>query len=133
MGQAARTTKLLLDLSARDEGGTNTHKRACLQETVALLNSARRFYLEFFLAHPDKLQEQVDVPSSQSGEVTERLISADKLLTWAEEHTVATPAHPSPLAAWNFSRAFPEMPNRYRRSVIKDCIGKARGYFTALA
>ena len=27
---------------------------------------------------------------------------------------------------------FPDFPNRYRRSVIKDCIGKARGYLTAL-
>lgn len=31
---------------------------------------------------------------------------------------------------WNFSQAFPDFPNRYRSSVIKDCIGKARGYLT---
>src|ERR1051326_883828 len=132
MGQAARTTKLILDLSAREQGGANSCKRHSLEETVALLNAARHFYLEFFLAHPGKLLEQVEVLSSQTGEVTERLISADKLLTWAEEHTVATPAHHTPLAAWNVSQAFPDLPNRYRRSVIKDCIGKARGYLTAL-
>src|SRR5215472_8590447 len=132
MGQTARTTKLLLDLSPRDQGGSNTGKRAYLEETVTLLNSARRFYLEFFLAHPDTLREQVKVTSSQTGAVTDRLISADKLLTWAEFHTVATDVHPEPLPAWNFSQAFPEMPNRYRRSVIKDCIGKARGYLTTL-
>src|SRR5215472_13824470 len=127
MGQTARTTKLLLDLSPRDQGGTNTGKRAYLEETVALLNAARCFYLDFFLAHPDQLREQVEVTSSQTGAVTEHLISADKLLTWAEFHTVATETHPDPLPAWNFSQAFPAFPNRYRRSVIKDCIGKARG------
>jgi IS605 OrfB family transposase len=132
MRQTARTTKLLLDLSAREQGGTNTRKRAYLEETVALLNSARRFYLEFFLTHPDKLLEQVEVTSSQTGAVTERLISADKLLTWAEFQTVETDVHPKPLPLWNFSRRFPDFPNRYRRSVIKDCIGKAHGYLTAL-
>jgi hypothetical protein len=132
MGQTARTTKLLLDLSPRDQGGTNTGKRAYLEETVTLLNSARRFYLDFFLAHPDKLREQVEVQSSQTGVVTTQLISADKLLTWAESHTVATETHPEPLPAWNFSHRFPDFPSRYRRSVIKDCIGKARGYLTTL-
>jgi len=132
MGQTARTTKLLLDLSAREQGGTNTRKRCYLDETVALLNVARRFYLEFFLAHPGKLVEQVEVTSNQTGAVTERLISADKLLTWAEFQTVETSVHPEPLPQWNFSCHFPDLPNRYRRSVIKDCIGKARGYLTAL-
>src|SRR6185437_16673543 len=64
MGQTARTTKLLLDLSPRAQGGTNTGKRHALEETVALLNQARRFYLEFFLAHPEQLLEQVAVLSS---------------------------------------------------------------------
>src|SRR5215831_9225704 len=132
MGQTARTTKLLLDLSPRAQGGTNTGKRHALEVTVALLNAARRFYLDFFLAHPDKLREQVEVRSRQTGELTHQLISADKLLTWAEFHTVETETHPAPLPAWNFSKAFHEMPTRYRRSVIKDCIGKARGYLTAL-
>lgn len=132
MGQTARTTKLLLDLSARDQGGANSHKRRYLEATVALLNAARVFYLEFFLAHPDKLMERVEVISKRSGEVSERLISADKLLTWAEFQTVATAEHPDPLPAWNFSKTFPDFPNRYRRSVIKDVIGKARGYLTTL-
>ena len=67
MGQTVRTTKLLLDLSAREQGGTNTRKRAYLEKTVALLNTARRFYLEFFLAHPGKLVEQVEVTSPTPG------------------------------------------------------------------
>ncbi len=132
MGQTARTTKLQLDLCARNEGGANSRKRRYLEETVELLDEARAFYLEFFLAHPDKLMERVEVISKQTGEVSQRLISADKLLTWAEFQTVATAEHPDPLPAWNFSKAFPAFPSRYRRSVIKDVIGKARGYLTTL-
>ena len=54
MGQTARTTKLLLDLSEREQGGANPHKRRYLEETVAMLDAARVFYLHFFLAYPDK-------------------------------------------------------------------------------
>jgi len=132
MGQTARTTKLLLDLSERDQGGANRDKRQYLEETAIILDAARAFYLDFLLAHPDQLMERVEVISKQTGEVSERLISADKLLTWAEFHTVATAEHPDPLPQWNFSQAFPAFPNRYRRSVIKDVIGKARGYQTQL-
>ena len=63
MGQAARTTKLLLDLSIREQGGANSNKRAYLDATVDILNAARRFYLDFLLAHPDKLRERVTVIS----------------------------------------------------------------------
>ncbi len=132
MGQTARTTKLLLDLRARDQGGANSNKRRYLEETVTILDAARQFYLDFFLAHPEKLMERVEVVSKQTGEVREGLISSDKLLTWAEFQTVETREHPTPLASWNFSRQFPDFPNRYRRSVIKDVIGKARGYLTTL-
>jgi hypothetical protein len=52
----------------------------------------------------------------------ERLISAHELLTWAESCTVETAAHPHPWTGWNF----PGMPFAYRRSVIKDAIGKVR-------
>jgi IS605 OrfB family transposase len=132
MGQTTRTTKLLLDLRARDQGGANQGKRRYLEETVAILDAARQFYLDFFLAHPDKLMERVEVISKKTGEVSVGLISSDKLLTWAEFRTVETREHPTPLASWNFSRQFPDFPNRYRRSVIKDVIGKARGYLTTL-
>ena len=59
-------------------------------------------------------------------EMRERLISAHELLTWAEAATVPTADHPCPWAGWNFSERFPEMPFVYRRSVIKDAIGKVR-------
>jgi hypothetical protein len=70
--------------------------------------------------------------SKKTGEMSEGVISADNLLTWAEWHTVETASHPDPLPDWNFSKTFPDFPNRYRRSVIKDVIGKARGYLTTL-
>ncbi len=130
MGQTARTTKLLLDVSPRKQGGTNAGKREHLASTVALLNAARQFYLAFFLAHPDKLTERVQIISTTTGEVRGGVISADKLLTWAEFLTVETRDHPSPDPDWNFSQVFPDFPNRYRRSVIKDCLGKARGYLS---
>jgi len=78
----------LLDLSPRDQRGTNPGKRRHLVETVAMLNAARRFYLDFFLAHPEKVTERVEVISKKTGEVRESLVSADALLTWAEFQTV---------------------------------------------
>ncbi len=73
MGQTARTTKLLLDLAKREQGGTNAHKRRSLEETVTILDAARRFYLDFFLAHSEKLTERVEVISKQTGEVTKQI------------------------------------------------------------
>ena len=131
MGQTARTTKLLLDFSGCVSGGTNAGKREYLRATVDILDAARRFYLDFFLQHTEKLSERVDVISKQTGEIRERLISADALLTWTEFQTVETDDHPTPLPDWNFTQAFPDFPTRYRRSVIKDVIGKARGYLQA--
>lgn len=128
MGQSTRTTKLLLDFSGRASGGTNAGKREHLRTTVNILDAARRFYLDFFLAHAENLTARVEVISKKTGEIRERLISADALLTWAEFQTVETTNHPTPLPDWNFTQAFPDFPTRYRRSVIKDVIGKVRGF-----
>ncbi|HYT27597.1 MAG TPA: transposase [Ktedonobacteraceae bacterium] len=133
MGQATRTTKLLLDLGKRDQGGANTDKQAALTATVEVLNRARAFYIQFFLAHPDKLAERVSYFSEKHQEERERLISPNELLTWAEALTVATRDHPHPLPSYNFSQQFPEFPFIYRRSVIKDAIGKVRSYHSHLA
>src|SRR5205807_3910897 len=65
MGQASRTTKLLLDLGKRTQGGANTEKRAALAATVEVLNAARAFYIDFFLAHADKLSELVSYYSQE--------------------------------------------------------------------
>src|SRR5258708_6705105 len=130
MGQASRTTKLLLNLGKHAQGGANTEKRAALAATVEVLNEARAFYIDFFLAHADKLSERVTYYSQEHLEWRERLISANALLTWAESATVATAAHPSPWTGWNFTQAFPGMPFAYRRSVIKDAIGKVRSYLS---
>ena len=59
MGQATRTTKLLLDLGKRTAGGANSEKRAALDATSALLTQARAFYIDFFLAHTQQLAERV--------------------------------------------------------------------------
>ena len=133
MGQAARTTKLLLDLSARRQGGANTEKRAALDATEEVLTQARAFYIDFFLAHAHKLAERVCYYSERHLEMRERPISANELLTWAEACTVATREHPEPWAGWNFSERFPAMPFVYRRSVIKDAIGKVRSYLSNVA
>jgi hypothetical protein len=133
MGQATRTTKLLLRLGKRDQGGANTDKQAALSATVEVLTRARAFYLDFFLAHADKLSERVTYYSEEHLELHERLISAHELLTWAEACTVATTAHPHPWSGWNFSDGFAGMPFAYRRSVIKDAIGKVRSYLSQKA
>jgi transposase len=128
MGQATRTTKLLLDLGKRTAGGANSEKRAALDATSALLTQARAFYIDFFLAQTQKLAERVSYYSEEHLEMRDRAISANELLTWAEACTVETDAHPHPWEGWNFSERFPEMPFIYRRSVIKDAIGKVRSY-----
>jgi hypothetical protein len=130
MGQATRTTKLYLQLSKRDQGGANTDKQAALRATVEVLNRARAFYIDFFLAHADKLAERVPYYSQKHLELRERAISAHELLSWVEACTVATKAHPHPWEGWNFSQAFPGMPFIYRRSVIKDAIGKVRAFLS---
>jgi len=48
MGQATRTTKLLLHLGKRDQGGANTDKQAALTATVKVLNGARAFLHRLF-------------------------------------------------------------------------------------
>jgi putative transposase len=130
MGQASRTTTLLLDLGKRNQGGANSEKRIALDATEEVLNSARAFYIDFFLAHAEKLKERVVYYSEEHLEIRERLISAHELLTWAESCTVATEAHPHPWTGWNFSERFASMPFAYRRSVIKDAIGKVRSYLS---
>ncbi len=133
MGQATRTTKLPLDLSKRTRGGANTSKRSYLEATAQVLDAARAFYVTFFLAHPDKLSERVPYFSEQHQQMRKRLISADALLTWAEFQTVETTEHPTPLPDWNFRQAFPGFPFVYRRSVIKDAIGKVKTYLANLS
>ena len=130
MGQATRTTKLFLDIGKREEGGANTTKRAYLDATGAILTQARAFYLDFFLAHTQKLAERVSYYSEKHQEMRTRAISPNELLTWAEECTMATAEHPQLWEGWNFRERFPGMPFVYRRAAIKDAIGKARSYLS---
>ena len=133
MGQATRTTKLSLNLGKREEGGANNGKRAYLDATAEVLNQARAFYLDFFLAHAEKLAERVAYYSEKHLEMRSRAISPNELLTWAEAHTVETREHSHPWKGWNFSERFPSMPFIYRRAAIKDAIGKARSYLSNYA
>jgi hypothetical protein len=96
MGQATHTTKLSLNLGKREEGGANTGKRAYLEATAAVLNQARAFYLDFFLAHSAKLEERIAYYSEKHQEQRERRMGPNELLTWAEYCTVATKEHPFP-------------------------------------
>jgi len=130
MGQATRTTKLPLDLGKRRNGGANTSKRTALDATVEVLNAARSFYIDFFLAHAEKLSERVSYYSKKHLELRTRTISANELLTWAEACTVETKEHPYPASGWSFTERFPHLPFIYRRSVIKDAIGKVRSYLS---
>src|SRR5258707_6662485 len=120
MGQATRTTKLFLSFSRRDQGGANNQKRAALDATAAVLTAARAFYIDFFLAHADKLSERVTYYSEEHLELRERLISAHELLTWAESCTVATAAHPHPWTAWNSTEGFACLPFASRRSATNE-------------
>ena len=43
---------------------------------------------------------------------------------------MATQEHPQPWEGWNFTQRFPDLPFIYRRSVIKDAIGKVRSYLS---
>ena len=115
MGQATRTTKPHLDLGKRTAGDANSDKRAALDATNELFDLARAFYLNFFLAHAEKLAE--------------RAPSAHELLTWVEAHTVATKEHPPP-GGLEFHGSVPRPAFVYQRSVIKDAIGKARSYLS---
>jgi transposase len=133
MGQAVRTTKLFLDLGKRNKGGANTDKRSYLDATADVLTQARSFYLDFFLAHTEKLAERVSYYSEKHLEQRERRISSNELLTWAESCTVATKEHPHPWEGWNFTERFIGMPFVYRRAAIKDAIGKARSYLSNLS
>src|SRR5262249_44017441 len=121
------------DLGNRTQGGVDRGKRAYLDETAQVLNRGRAFYIEFFLAHAEKFRETVVFYSNKHLEMRERLISAHELLTWAAAATCETADRPHPWAGWNFTERFPQMPFVYRRSIIKDAIGKVRSYLSNLA
>ena len=127
MGKAARSTILALDLSPRACGGANTEKRAALEETTAILTEARAFFLDFLLAHNEKLTEKVVYFSEKHQELRERLLTAEELRSWLEQCTVSTKAHPSVPPEWDFKARFPGMPTHARRATMREAIGKARG------
>src|SRR5258708_18936009 len=133
VGKAARSTILQWDLSARAGGGANAQKRDALVQTSAILTQARAFFLDFLLAHHEKLTQRVSYYSEKDREMREGLISANELRSWLEECTVSTKEHPHPFPDWDFKARFPGMPTHARRAAMKEAIGKARAYLTTLA
>ncbi|HUW64789.1 MAG TPA: transposase [Spirochaetia bacterium] len=130
MGVAKRTTKIHINLDNRSVNGANTAKRVYLDLTKEILNQARSFYIDFFLAHSFKFDEIITYYLDKHKEYRERKINADELLTWAESVTMPTESHPHVLDGWNFTKRFPDLPRDYRRSVIKDAIGKAKSHLS---
>ena len=99
-----------------------------------MLNQARGFYLDFFLAHPEKLFERVPLVNKETGEVREAVISADKLLSLSQSIRRFPPqSTPILLLAGISARASLISPGSIAERRIKDCIGKARAYHTAHA
>src|SRR5258708_8237630 len=133
MGKAARCTILQVDLSARAGGGAKEQKGEGLEETWVILTRARAFFLDFLLAHHEKLTEKVSYYSEKHQEMRKGLISANGLRSWLEACTVSTAEHPHPFEGWDFKARFPGMPIHARRAAMKEAIGKARAYLTALA
>src|SRR5260370_38417266 len=124
MGKVARSTMLELDLSPRARGGANTEKRAALEKTTAILTEARAFFLDFLLAHNEKLTEKVVYFSEKHQEWRERLLTAEELRSWLEQSTVSTKAHPRVPVSWDFKTHFTSMPTHPRRATMTGAIGK---------
>ncbi len=105
-------------------------KRQAVLDTQILYNRVLAFYLDFFVAHPAVFEETVRV-TKKNGEVIERHGTAQELLTFAEQHTLATPAHPDPLMP--LVQAIPaakEMPTGLRRAAINHASGQVKGWIT---
>src|SRR5260370_10339406 len=120
MGKVARSTMLELDLSPRARGGANTEKRAALEKTTAILTEARAFFLDFLLAHNEKLTEKVVYFSEKHQELRERLLTAEELRSWLEQCTVSTKAHPTVPSAWDFKPRFPAIPTHSRPAPMQQ-------------
>ena len=130
MGVAKRTTKVEVNLGDRSQNGVNSAKRVYLDLTAEILNHARVFYINFFLAHSFKFNEIVTYYSEKHKEYRQRKINAEELLTWVESVTMSTESHPHVLDGWDFTKRFPDLPRDYRRSVIKDAVGKVKSYLS---
>ena len=105
-------------------------KRQAILDTQALYNHVIAFYLEFFVAHLGVFEETVST-TKKNGNPEERHWTAQELLTFAERHTLATPAHPHPLTP--LVQTIPQadgMPTGLRRAAINHASGKAKGWVT---
>lgn len=107
-------------------------KRQAMTDTQELYNHVIRFYREFFVAHLGIFEAKVSY-TKKTGDPAERNWTAQELLTWAERHTLSTPAHPAPLMP--LIDAVPQaqgMPAGLRRAAINHAHGKVKGWHTLL-
>ena len=105
-------------------------KRQAILDTQALYNHVIAFYLEVFVAHLGVCEEPVST-TKKNGNPEERHWTAQELLTFAEHHTLATPAHPHPLTP--LVQTLPQadgMPTGLRRAAINHASGKVKGWVT---
>jgi hypothetical protein len=110
---------------------THTGKLAALAATINVRNKAAAFYTDFFLSHSGIFREKTtDVVKrgKHAGEKRQRGLTAPEILSWAERHTLVTPAHPHPLV--NFETACPGVPTDLRRAAIHHAAGAVRSYLT---
>ncbi len=106
-------------------------KRQAILDTQALYHRVIAFYQEFFTAHLGIFEDTVPY-IKQDGTPAERHRTAQDLLTFAERHTLATPAHPDP--PMPLIQAIPpaeERPIGLRQAAINHASGQVKSWLTA--
>jgi len=105
-------------------------KQQAILTTQALSNQTIAFYREFFVGHLAVLDAKKE-DHRKDGSPYERLWTNQELLTLAEQHTLATPAHPHPLMP--LVETIPQaedMPTGLRRAAINHARGNVKGWYT---
>ncbi len=106
-------------------------KRKAIVETHVLYNRVIAFYMDFFVAHRGVFEEHVPY-TKKNGEPAERHLTNQELLTFAERHTLSTPAHPHPLMPLEAIPQAKGMPTGLRRAAINHAAGKVKGWCVLL-
>ena len=106
----------------------NPGKRQAILETQALYNQVIAFYLDFFVAHRGVFDARQPY-HKKDGTLSERPWTAQELLTFAEQHTLDTLAHPDPLQPLrDVLPSARTMPVSLRRAAINHASGKVKAW-----
>ncbi len=106
----------------------NPGKRQAIVDTQALYNQTIAFYLDFFVAHRGVFDARKPY-HKKDGTPSERPWTAQELLTFAEQQTLDTLAHPDPLQP--LREVLPSaraMPVSLRRAAINHASGKVKAW-----